>query len=94
MERRKSKLLVLTSTHKKDRENLFFGILWFYNFFCIFGFIFAVRCLKKQICFVPNFTTRYITYPVLTSTNSYPLFKERDTAIFNFSIYHVFILGM
>ncbi len=36
---------------------------------------------------------QYITYPVLTSTNFYPFFKGRDTAIFNFSTYHVFMYG-
>jgi hypothetical protein len=49
---------------------------------------------KSNFVSFPTFTIQYITYPVLTSTNFYPLFKGRDTTIFNFSIYHVFILGI
>jgi hypothetical protein len=55
-------------------------------------FIFAVRCLKlTDFVSFPSLVNRYPTYTVLTSTNFSPLFKGRDTAIFNFSIYHVFI---
>ncbi len=80
---------------RKDRERFFFGFCDFMNFFWFFGFIFAVRCLKNRFCFVPFVVPiQYITYSVLTSTKFYPLFKGRDTAIFNCSIYHVFYLGI
>ncbi len=80
---------------RKDRGRFFFGFCEFMNFFLRFLVLFlAVRCLKiTDFVSFPTFSNQYITYPVLTSTNFYPLFKRRDTAIFNFSTYHVFILG-
>ena len=87
----------VTGVHRHTQERIekdfFFGFCDFINFFWVFVFIFAVRCLKiTDFVTFPTFANRYITYPVLTSTNFYPLFKGRDTAISNFSTYHVFIL--
>ncbi len=83
---------------RKDRERFFFGFCDFMNFFLVFlGVYFCSTLLENnRFCFVPFLVPiQYITYPVLTSMNFYPLFKRRDTAIFNSSTYyHVFILGM
>ncbi len=80
---------------RKDREGFFFGFCDFIIFFKFLGYFCSTLLENNRFCFVPLFIPiQYITYPVLTSTNFYPLFKGRDTAIFNFSIYHVFILGM
>jgi hypothetical protein len=96
MERRKSKLIWCLKAHiRKDRERFFFGFCDFIIFFWIFGFIVAVRCLEiTDFVSFPFCTYALQTIDVLTSTNSHPLFKGRDTTIFNFSTYHVFILGM
>ncbi len=81
-------------TQERIEKSFFFGFCDFIIFFWIFGLLFAVRCLKiTNFVSFPFCTDTVHYYPVLTSTNSYPLFKGRDTAIFNFSIYHVFILG-
>jgi hypothetical protein len=95
MEKRKSKLTWCSQARtKKDREDYFLDFVILLIFFEFLGYFGSTLLEIHRFCFIPSFTTRYTTYQVLTSTNFYPLFKGRDTAIFNFSIYHVFILGL
>ncbi len=72
MERRKSKLLVLTGTHKKkDREEFFLDFCNFIKFFLDFGSIFAVRCLRITDFVSFPFCTHSVHY--VTGTNEYEI---------------------
>jgi hypothetical protein len=91
---KKEKQVAGAHRHAQERieKEFFLDFVILLFFFGFFVFIFAVRCLKiSDFVSFHSLATQYTTYPVLTGTTFYPLFKGKDTALFNFSIYHVFI---